>query len=99
MSIWARTAITATVFLTALLILHSVTYGQEATPLPASPSSQSPADKQKSEAEATTPTSDGATPTPIPEPDFWNREELTGEWGGTRSRWKAKGFGTEFKLT
>jgi porin len=40
-----------------------------------------------------------AAPTPSPEPDFWHRETMTGDWGGTRSRWKEKGVELEFKLT
>ena len=39
-----------------------------------------------------------ATPT-TPEPDFWHQEELTGNWGGARSRWKDKGFEMEISLT
>ena len=52
---------------------------------------------------------DGATksdtPQPVPsetpaaETDFWHQEELTGDWGGRRSRWKEKGFEMEFRLT
>jgi len=37
------------------------------------------------------------TPDPVPEPDFWRQETLTGDWGGTRSRWKEKGIELEFK--
>ncbi|HXQ71191.1 MAG TPA: carbohydrate porin [Pyrinomonadaceae bacterium] len=37
--------------------------------------------------------------TPAPEPDFWTQQELTGDWGGTRSRWKEKGIELEFKLS
>jgi hypothetical protein len=29
---------------------------------------------------------------PKPEPDFWTQEELTGDWGGTRSLWKEHGM-------
>jgi porin len=39
-----------------------------------------------------------AAPAPAPEPDFWHRETMTGDWGGTRSRWKEKGIDLEFKL-
>src|SRR5678816_1700520 len=38
-----------------------------------------------------------ATPDPSPEPDFWHQETMTGDWGGTRSRWKEKGIDLEFK--
>ena len=37
--------------------------------------------------------------TPPAEPDFWHRETMTGDWGGTRSRWKEKGVELEFKLS
>ena len=41
-----------------------------------------------------------ATPTtPPPEPDIWHQEALTGTWGGTRSRWKDKGFEMQISLT
>lgn len=33
-------------------------------------------------------------PAPI---DFWHQETMTGDWGGTRSRWKEKGVELEFK--
>lgn len=38
-----------------------------------------------------------ATPDPSPELDFWHQETMTGDWGGTRSRWKEKGIELEFK--
>ena len=38
-------------------------------------------------------------PAPSPEPDVWHRETMTGDWGGTRTRWKEKkGIEFEFKL-
>jgi hypothetical protein len=81
------------------LVLHSVTYGQEPTPPSTSPASESPANKQKSDAQATAATPPVAKPEPMPEPDFWRREEMTGDWGGTRSRLENKGFEMEFGLT
>jgi porin len=40
------------------------------------------------------------TPEPTPEPtDLWTQETMTGDWGGTRSRWKEKGIEFEFKLS
>jgi porin len=38
-----------------------------------------------------------ATPDPAPQLDFWHQETMTGDWGGTRSRWKEKGIELEFK--
>src|SRR5687768_13391979 len=42
----------------------------------------------------------GSTPAaaPTPAPDFATQEELTGEWGGARSRWEEKGVELEFKF-
>lgn len=42
---------------------------------------------------------DTATTAPAPDPptDFWHQETMTGDWGGTRSRWKEKGIDLEFK--
>jgi porin len=36
---------------------------------------------------------------PAPDSDLWERETMTGDWGGTRSRWKEKGVELEFKLS
>jgi len=38
-------------------------------------------------------------PTPDPPTDFWKQETMTGDWGGTRSRWKEKGIDLQFKLS
>lgn len=39
-----------------------------------------------------------AAPAATPEPDFWQQEELTGDWGGDRVRAKEKGYEFDFKL-
>ncbi|MBC7898434.1 MAG: carbohydrate porin [Saprospiraceae bacterium] len=46
-----------------------------------------------------TPTS-AAVPAAVPAaaPEWHEREELTGDWGGVRSRWKEKGVTLDFKL-
>ena len=54
---------------------------------------------QTAEAVAKPAQAPAAKPAPAPEPDFWNQEELTGNWGGTRSEWKDKGFEVEISLT
>lgn len=41
----------------------------------------------------------GASPSPESHSDFFTRETMTGDWGGTRSRWKEKGIELEFKLS
>ena len=38
-------------------------------------------------------------PAPAPETNFLAREELTGNWGATRSRWQDKGVELEFKAS
>lgn len=68
------------------------------TPAP-SPAPVTPtADKVKNEA-ATTSNAAETKPAPEPPPDFWHQETMTGDWGGTRSRWKEKGIELEFKTT
>lgn len=37
-------------------------------------------------------------PSPAPDPGIWEREEMTGNWDGTRDRWKEKGVTLEFRL-
>ncbi len=67
-----------------------VTHAQEPA---ASPSPQTPANQANAAAPAT-------KPAPDPEPtDLWTQETMTGDWGGTRSRWKEKGIELEFKLS
>ena len=39
-----------------------------------------------------------ASPSPTPEVDFWYRETMTGDWGGTRTRWKQRGVDMQFTL-
>lgn len=62
-----------------------VNYAQEPA---ASPSSQEPANGAPA-----------AKSEPAPETDLSMRETMTGDWGGTRSRWKEKGIDLEFKLS
>jgi porin len=38
-------------------------------------------------------------PAPSPELGFWRRETITGDWSGTRARWKERGIEMEFMLT
>jgi len=88
----------------ALLVPGSVIYGQEPNASPIPVSSIATTDRVKSDAEFTAVKPTLAKPVveetaTTPEPDFWHQEEMTGNWGGIRSRWKEKGFETEFKLT
>jgi len=89
MNIKAGAFLLATVLLTALSAMGSEIYAQEPTPT-SSPASAA------TDAGATAKTPAAA---PAPEPDFWHREELTGDWDGKRSQWKEKGFEMEYKLT
>jgi len=40
----------------------------------------------------------GSVPSPSPEADLWHQETMTGDWGGTRARWKEHGLNMEFTL-
>ena len=101
MNIKARAIARAAIFLAALFVPDAGLYGQSPTPSPShiSVSSVATTDKVKSDAKATAASLQEEEPTPTPEPDFWHQEELTGDWGGTRSRWKEKGVELEFKLS
>ncbi|HEY0460821.1 MAG TPA: carbohydrate porin [Pyrinomonadaceae bacterium] len=93
----------ALILMTALFVIKPDVSAQQAKPSPSPPSpssSETIAKNEKSETQKTaTPVTPAPTPAATPEPDFWNQEELTGDWGGTRSRWKEKGFEMEFSLT
>jgi len=90
----ARLFVIATIFLLVLLFPRSLIYGQEPIASPTSAATAATTDELKSDAEAA-----AAKPTTTPEANFWTQEEMTGDWGGIRSRWKEKGVGLEFKLT
>jgi porin len=80
-----------------LVAVLSVAYGQSSTPSPATsttPTAEKVTSDQQASANTTTPPA-----TPAPEPNFWTQPELTGDWGGARSRWKEKGIELEFKLS
>src|SRR6266850_6087132 len=98
MRIAARVFIKTTITLTALLLMHSVSNGQELTSPTTSASSQSPGDKDHNDPQAAAAPPQAAKPQPA-EQDFWTREEMTGDWGETRSRWKDKGFEIDLRLT
>lgn len=68
-------------------------HGQTPAPSPVAATGRPAAADKSSAAEA------AAKPeaAPAAPADFWHRETLTGDWGGTRSRWKEKGIDLEFK--
>jgi porin len=93
-----KPGIAATIFLTVLFGFANQVYSQNPTPSPTPATREAVATTAKG-ADETASTVATASPAPAPEPDFWHRETMTGDWGGTRSRWKEKGVDLEFKLT
>jgi porin len=88
----ARIVFTTVIFITTLLLLNPLVHGQTPTP---TPGADKAAVEKVKPAEVTSNTS--SKPSPTPEPDFWTQETMTGDWGGTRSRWKEEGVELEFK--
>ena len=86
----------AAVSLMTLFVLGSEAYCQTPTPSPSPATAEAAATNARSAAE-NAPKVAPASPAPEPD-DFWHREQMTGDWGGTRSRWKEKGVELEFKL-
>jgi len=80
-----------------LLAIESAVYCQTPTPSP-TPTPREAAGTNASGADETSPKVAAAAPAPTPEPDYWHQEYMTGDWGGTRSRWKEKGVELEFKF-
>lgn len=78
----------------ALLVSDISVRPQDPTPTP----SPAPASNTKTKTDDAPKTSAAASPAPRPE-DIWHQEELTGDWGGTRSRWKEHGLEMKFTLT
>ena len=93
MSTTARAFAVATIFVTVMLVPERISYGQE--PMPSPTPATSTAEKVKSDAQE--PANAAAAKPAEPEPDFWHQETMTGDWGGTRSRWKEKGVELVFK--
>ena len=77
----------ALVFAVCLAAAAGVTHAQEPTP---SPSTGSPAPGAQATA---------ATPPQPAAPDLLHQEELTGDWNGTRTKWKNKGVELASSLT
>src|SRR5204862_6234714 len=73
-------------------------FAQGPDPLPTASPTAATSDKTKSESGVAS-DSQEAKPAATPEPDFWHRETMTGNWGGTRTRWKESGVELEFKLS
>jgi porin len=86
----------ATIFLLAFLCVTGFAQGPDRSPT-ASPTA-STSDKTKSET-APAPDAQETNSAATAELDFWQRETMTGDWGGTRTRWKESGVELEFKLS
>jgi len=98
MSIGIRRSAIAVVSLITLFVLGSDAYCQMPTPSP-TPAAPEPAATNPSGAAENAARAAPASSAPAPDPDFWHRETMTGDWGGTRSEWKEKGVELEFKST
>src|SRR4051794_25426074 len=96
MFIASKAFVKAVIFFTTMLLLSSVAHGQELTVTSGSVTSP---EEEKSNAQATAAAPQVANTQPTPATDFLSWEEMTGDWGGTRSRLKAKGFDSQFELT
>ena len=101
MRITVRAITTTAVLVVAMFITVKFSNGQ--SPTTSSTSSNStpitPVGETAKNNAQDTASAAAAKPSPEPEPDFWHRETMTGDWGGTRSRWKEKGIELEFKQT
>ncbi|HEY6802319.1 MAG TPA: carbohydrate porin [Pyrinomonadaceae bacterium] len=87
-----RSIVFVTLTLLTLLLTSSLVAGQEPS---ASPASTPTVEQVQNDAKAGV----ASTGDPAPAPDFWRQQTMTGDWGGTRSRWKEKGIDLEFKLS
>src|SRR5262245_18556007 len=97
MNIKVKTLFVSGFILVVLLVSSVIAFAQEPT---ASPSPTTPtAEKVKNDAQEPAAAAAAAKPAPTPEPDFWHQEEMTGDWGGDRSKMKEKGVVVEFSLS
>ena len=94
----SRTILRLAILFTTLLVIESNAFGQDPTPSPTPAAREAVASNAKG-AEENAPQADSASPAPSPEPDLWHRETMTGDWGGTRTKWKESGVDLSFKLS
>jgi len=115
MSIKVNSSVAATILISILFGLELRVSAQEAKPPTPTPApGETITDKEKTNKPKTDPLAAAAfaaamkptqapaaaTPTPPKPPeDVWHRAELTGDWGGGRSKLKEKGVELEFSLT
>ena len=69
------------------LMLALAVKGQQPSPTPV----------PKSEAETSESTTQ-STPAPSPDSNIWHQETMSGDWGGTRTRWKEHGLEMQFNV-
>src|SRR5262252_6498511 len=84
--------------LAMLFVFDSQTRAHDQTP-PASATSGQSGDQTKTDDPKKPATPAAAAPAPKASTDFWSQEEMTGDWGGTRSKWKDKGVDLQFSLS
>jgi porin len=97
MRIGVRALVLSTVCLAVLAPKGA--YGQQTPPLlPRAPSDATPA-TVKGDVDIKGAQAAPAPPAQAPVPDFFHQEELTGDWSGTRTKWKNKGVELVSSLT
>jgi hypothetical protein len=79
-----------------ILTLAYAVKGQKTTPTPFSKPSTRTSNGIKDDPPADQ--EPACVPAPSPELDLWHQETMTGDWGGTRARWKEHGLTMEFTL-
>src|SRR5499427_7609110 len=85
--------------LAMLFLFDFQTCAQDQTPPAASATSVQSGDQIKSDDQKKTAKPADPSPAPKTDTDFWSQEEMTGNWGGTRSKWKDKGVDLQFSLS
>jgi len=93
----SKTKTVAIAIVGALISFASTAFAQDSRPSPTPGASEAVAVSQSANDKA--PVTAAASPVPSPDPGFWHQEEMTGDWGGARSRLKEKGVELEFKLS
>lgn len=86
-------ALVPVILLTMMMLLAVRVFGQDPKPSPATAEAVATNKGSKDAGDA----QPQQTPAPSPEPDVWHQEQMTGDWGGTRTRWKEK-KGVELNL-
>lgn len=91
----ARALFVSSVFCT-LLTLTGALKGQQPSPTPSAKPGAGALEKTGNDPSAGQKSESAAAPSP--ELDVWHRETMTGDWSGTRERWKEHGLEMQFTL-